>query len=116
MVCDETKRIVIIKNISSNIVEEAILVLRDTKSNNNRNKSTVISFANGSKKANNYLLKEAEDIINSFVKEKSLKGGLINELSLKPYRPQRKVLVNTVINLALVASIALLLFLVSKMF
>jgi hypothetical protein len=50
------------------------------------------------------------------VKEKSLKGGLINELNLKPYRPQRKVFVNTVINLALVASIALLLFLVSKMF
>lgn len=110
MVCDETRRVVVIRNISSNIVEEAILVLRDKKSdkNKNKNKNVIITSANSSKKANNYLLKEAEDIINNFVKEKDLKGGFVHELNLKPFIPERKLFTNTVINIALIASIVLL--------
>lgn len=119
MVCDDTKRVVIIRNISSNIVEEAILVLKDkntiTNKNKNKNKTIILSSANSSRKANNYLLREAEDIINNFVNEKGLKDGLVHELNLKPFNPKKK-LINTFINLALVASIALLFFLVAKIF
>lgn len=115
MVCDDTKRVVIIRNISSNIVEEAILVLKDKNTINNKNKNIIISSANSSRKVNNYLLREAEDIINNFVKEKGLKGECIQELNLKPFNPKKRR-INTFINLALVASIALLFFLVAKIF
>jgi len=113
MVCDDTKRVVIIRNISSNIVEEAILVLKDKKPS--KNKNAVILTANNSKKANNYLLKEAEDIINNYIKENNIKDGLIHELNLKPFNLNKRF-VNTFINLALVASIALLLFIIAKFF
>lgn len=113
MVCDDTKRVVIIRNISSNIVEEAILVLKDKKTS--KNKNVMISSANSSKKANNYLLREAEDIINDYIKEKNIKGGFVNEFCFRPFEFNKK-LVNTVINIALVASIALLLFIVVKIF
>ncbi|HOQ01027.1 MAG TPA: hypothetical protein PK604_09475 [Acetivibrio clariflavus] len=113
MVCDDTKRVVIIRNISSNIVEEAILVLKDKKPS--KNKNAVISTTNNSKKANNYLLREAEDIINNYIKENNIRDGLIHDLNLKPFNPNKK-LINTLINFALVASIALLLFIISKFF
>jgi hypothetical protein len=61
------------------------------------------------------LLREAEDIINNFAKERNLKGGFIHELNLRPFNPD-KTRMNTFINLALVASIALLLFVVAKIF
>ncbi len=115
MVCDDTKRVVIIKNISSNIVEEAILVLRDKKSNTNKNKNMIITSSNSSRKANSYLLREAEDIINNFAKERDIKGGFVHELNLRPFNPNKK-LINTFINLALVACIALLIFIVAKIF
>ncbi len=114
MVCDGTKRVVIIKNISSNIVEEAILVLKDRKSDKDKNKNVIITSANSSKKVNNYLLREAEDIINNYIRERDLKGGFVNELNLRPLNPKRKFFTNVVINTVLVASIALLLFLVTK--
>ncbi len=114
MVCDGTRRVVIIKNISSNIVEEAILVLRDRKSDNGKNKNVIISSANCSKKVNNYLIREAEDIINNYVRERDVKGGLISELNLRPLNPKRRLFTNVIINTALVASIALLFFLVTK--
>lgn len=114
MVCDGTRRVVIIKNIASNVVDEAILILKDKKSN--KNKNMIISVANSSKKTNNYLLREAEDIINSYIKEKDPKGGLVHELNLKPFPPEKRIFTNTVINLALVLSIAVLLFVVVKLF
>lgn len=114
MVCDGTRRVVIIKNISSNIVEEAILVLRDRKSDTGTSKNVILSSANSSKKVSNYLLREAEDIINNYIKEKDLKGSLISDLNLRPFNPKRKMYTNLIINTALVASIALLLFLVTK--
>jgi len=114
MVCDGTKRVVIIKNISSNIVEEAILVLKDRKSDKDKNRNVIITSANSSKKVNNYMLREAEDIINNYIKERDLKGGFVSELNLRPLNPKRKFFTNVVINTALVASIALLLFLVTK--
>lgn len=113
MVCDGTRRVVIIKNIASNVVDEAILILKDKKSN--KNKNMIISVANSSKKTNNYLLREAEDIINSYIKEKDPKGGLVHELNLKPFPPEKRFFTNTVINLALVLSIAVLLFVVVKL-
>lgn len=113
MVCDGTRRVVIIRNISSNVVEEAILILKDKKSN--KNKNMIISAANSSKKTNNYLLREAEDIINSFVKEKDLKSGLVHELNLKPFPPEKRFFTNAAINIALVVSIVFLLFVVAKL-
>lgn len=117
MVCDGTRRVVIIKNISSNIVEEAILVLKDRKSDRDKNKNVIITSANISKKTNNnYLIREAEDIINNYVKERDLKGGFIHELNLRPFNPKRKLFTNVIINTVLIASIALLFFLVTKIF
>lgn len=108
MVCDNTRRVVIIKNISSNIVEEAILVLK----NKNAGKNTVISAASFDKD-NSYLLKEAEDIINGYVHTQKTKGSIANHLK----RPNmKKSRINTIINIILVACIILLLYLVSKVF
>jgi len=115
MVCYNSKRVVIIKNISSNIVEEAILVLKDKEINNSKNKKAVMLSEHSVRKANNYLIKEAEEIINNYMKESKLKDSVDLELNLKPFSPRKKS-VNTFINLALVASIALLVFLVAKIF
>jgi hypothetical protein len=71
MVAGDTKRIVVIKNISSNLIEEAILILKNdpgSKAVEQNEKSAQCSSNAG----NDYILKEAESIINQYIRENGL--------------------------------------------
>jgi hypothetical protein len=71
MVAGDTKKIIVIKNISSNLIEEAILILKNdpgSKTDEQNEKSTQC----GSNAGNDYILKEAESIINQYIRENGL--------------------------------------------
>lgn len=112
MVAGDSKRIVVIKNISSNLIEEAILILKpgpeapagsdDCKPLQSRTNTR-----------NDMLLKEAEFIINQYIKE----HGLVKNKNkhLPPKKSTRfNISVNTAINIFLAAAVVFLLFVIGK--
>ncbi len=113
MVAGDSKRIVVIKNISSNLIEEAILILkpgRDTPAGTGGSKPT----QSRTNTRNDVLLKEAEFIINQYIKE----HGLIKNRNkhLPPKNIKRfNISVNAAINIFLTAAIVLLLFVIGKL-
>ena len=69
MTSSRTKRVLVIKDFPSNMIEEAILVLRgdmEIPCLEKRDEKT------GKGKRNDYLIQEARDIINNYVKESKL--------------------------------------------
>ncbi len=115
MVLGKTKRIVVIKDISSNVIEEAILILR-TDPDSKEGKDGKKTLGGGKSRSKDYLLKEAQLIINDYIKESKLIAGPGIELKFREEMSSRKkFLVSMAINLALMGSIALLVFIVSKM-
>ncbi|MCX7746357.1 MAG: hypothetical protein N2645_05645 [Clostridia bacterium] len=105
------KRVVVIKDIPSNLIEEAIFILKGDPDNKyiNNSKETL----NKSKKNDDFLIKEAHMIINNYIKGNPTANDYLN-LNLKPLNSKRSFLTNTFINLALAFSIALLIFIISK--
>ena len=70
MVSGKTKRIVVIKDIQSNIIEEAILILKndiDVEKNEKQVKHKEAS--SNAESGNDYLLNEARLIIDNYIKE-----------------------------------------------
>ncbi|MFZ5989676.1 MAG: hypothetical protein ACOYWZ_21485 [Bacillota bacterium] len=114
MVCDDTKRVVVIRNIPSNVVEEVILVLKNRPDGAGKSLKNILS--KDAKKTNEHILKEAEEIINNYIKSKKAQSEQGIHLNLRPYRPKAKLFTNMAINLALVGSIALLIFMVTRFF
>ncbi len=113
MVAGDSKRIVVIKNISSNLIEEAILILKpgpDVPGGNNNHKPQ----QNGANKRNDLILKEAELIIDQYIKE----HGLVKNANkrLPPKKTARfNISVNVAINIFLAMAVAFLLFVIGKM-
>lgn len=114
MVTGDTKRIVVIKNISSNLIEEAILILRcDCISQDGAGISAVPN--NKGRIKNEFILKEAETLINNYIRE--------NRLHVVPDRRgnnnnfiQKRSLINFFINLLMFGSIGLLIFMAGRLF
>jgi len=70
MVSGKTKRIVVIRDIPSNIIEEAILILKNDIDIEKIEKQFKNKEAPSNAKAgNDYLLNEARLIINNYIKE-----------------------------------------------
>ncbi|MCX7749361.1 MAG: hypothetical protein N2645_21085 [Clostridia bacterium] len=113
MVNGNTKRIVVIKDIPSNIIEEAILILKCDPSPKNT-KASPETQAKNRKKENDYLLKEAELIINDYIKQNKVQDA--QKVTPKETRSpkKRRIMTNTFINAALIGSIVLLIFLITK--
>ena len=114
MVTGDTKRIVVIRDISSNLIEEAILILRSDPGSQGDNQQPVI-LKNKGRVRNEFILKEAESLINNYIRE--------NRLHIVPDRRgkkmrfiQRKSLISFIINLLLVGSIGLLIFMAGRLF
>lgn len=66
------KNIIVLKNVSSNIVEEAIVVLKENK------KVSVCKYADDNKNndnSDNFIINQAESIVNNFVKKIEKKQG-----------------------------------------
>lgn len=108
-----TKRIVVLKDIKSNIIEEAILILKsDSGVEAYSGKKT--HPKSSMKKDSDYIIKEARMIIENFMKENELK------ISTKKGRGKRarflksRLMTDIIINAALVASILLLIFIATR--
>lgn len=113
MLSEGTKRIVVIRELNSNMIEEAILVLKNGPAEA-WEKSR--SGAHTQKKSPpDFLLKEAEMIIHHYLKENQ---GIFEPKGGKEKRKgeqKRKISIGTMINLALIGSILVLVFILSKL-
>ncbi|NJD03781.1 MAG: hypothetical protein FIA99_14555 [Ruminiclostridium sp.] len=114
MVTGDTKKIVVIRDISSNLIEEAILILKCDPGSQNDIGQPVTLKKNG-RIRNEFILKEAESLINNYIRE--------NRLHIIPDRHgkkmkfiQRKSLIGFIINLLLAGSIGLLIFMAGRLF
>lgn len=115
MVAGNTKRIVVIKNISSNLIEEAIFIL---KSEPDVPKGNQCDKPNQGKlnSRNDFILKEAERIINEYISGNNLPRTK-DRRNISSFRQlNRKAIVNTVINIMLMAAVALLIFIAGRAF
>lgn len=110
MVAGNTKRIVVIKNVSSNLIEEVILILKsgddDKKSDPGRNKSNI---------KNDFILKEAEGIISQYIREHRLTRCPDKHRAVGRRLSRFRVSINTVINISMIAAILFLLLVISQL-
>ncbi|WP_094549012.1 hypothetical protein [Petroclostridium xylanilyticum] len=111
---ENAKQVVIIRDIKSNIIEEAIFIL---KSND--------SYARGKKKEtgykydpknSDYIVKEAQSIIDNYIQQYSSGYGYITSTPKVNKLKKWNISVGTILNIALVLSIALFIFLLSRAF
>ncbi len=111
MVSGITKKVVVIRDIPSNMIEEAILILKsepESKDNAGNKNSMHIN------KSSDHLLKEAEMIIRNYVKENRLyiesstRGG-------KKRGIKKWMNINLFINIMLAGSIIFLILMVIKL-
>lgn len=70
MVIDNTHKIVVLRDIDSVYVKEAILVLRDTK------KAAKGGYPSALSEGRDFLVKEAQQIIDGYITECKLKAGI----------------------------------------
>ena len=119
---ENVRKIVVIKNVASNYIEEAIFILRsDSKVENNllkKDKQLYGKFSNDK----DYLIKEAQLIINNYIKEcekngisySNSKNNNLNNYNSKFLKSRLSF--NIIINIALFGSLAILLFFLVKVF
>ena len=109
------KRIVVLKNLSSNIIEEAILILKcdpvQKTGSDGKVKEQKKTAAD-----NNFLLKEANMVINDYIKQNALQSVHKKEYKKDSLIKNKKFMTNTIINIALISSIALFIFMLSRLF
>lgn len=82
MVTGGTKRIVVIRDIPSNLIEEAILILRNENDNREMqqpSKTNALKNIAG----NDFLVKEAELIINNYIRENKLQAAARRDKAIK---------------------------------
>lgn len=111
----DTRRVLVIKDIPSNIIEEAILILKcDPGEEKSDNKKSIPS--NKKRWNSDYMLKEAEAIINSYVKTGRFKDAENIRIEPAPAIKKQNTLTNTAINVLLVGSIAALVIVFTQLF
>ncbi len=102
-----SRRIVVLRDIPSNIIEEAILVLKNESPQNEKSAAEKNELE---KKKDFLVIKEAETIINSYISKDNAqfrKPGLLKGSSRKWY-------IDLVINTVLLVGITLFIYLVCK--
>ena len=89
------KNIVVLKNLPSNIVEEAIVILKSNAKvkNINKKKENVKVVAKGKTNSKDYIIKEAESVIASYISsvEKPKQLEQINKNLRKKYERVKKL-------------------------
>jgi len=108
----KSKKIIVIKDIHSNLFEEAILVLKEDKEQE-KEKGKKLSSDNIDNIKNDFILKEAELIINNYIKDN--KGKFIPPKK-KEITKKSKFMKNLIINSALIGSVVAVAFLLIKLF
>lgn len=100
-----SRRVVVLRNIQSNIIEEAILVL---KNGSNMDEKYFSDKSEAEKKRDFVIMKEAELIINSFGNTAKGLPGKVDLLK----NPSRKWYLDLLINACLLIGIMLFMFLI----
>ncbi len=109
----KSKKVIILKDIHSNLFEEAILVLKEDKEQE-KEAVGVLASSKKSNSDNDFILKEAESIINNYIKDNK---GKFSPPKKKPLLSSNsKFMKNVIINSALFGSIAAVIFLLIKLF
>jgi len=106
----KSKKIIVIKDIHSNLFEEAILVLKEDKE---QEQGKISSLDKNSNIKNDYILKEAELIINNYIKDNKAK---FIPPKKKETTKNSKFMKNLIINSALIGSVVAVAFLLIKLF
>jgi hypothetical protein len=114
MLSDGAKRIVVIKDIKSNMIEEAIFVLKNGPVSA-WEKSNKFFFHKETKKAPDFLLKEAEGIIDNYLKENKSCFETKTRRENRKKVPINKLKISAIINIALIGSLAVLVLLLIKL-
>lgn len=115
----KSRRIIVIKDIHSNLFEEAILVLKDD-TDQGKGKGIAAKMEKSNEKGNDYILREAELIISNYIKDnKSLFTGNIKEAQGVAKKKDKvskikdkEFMKNLIINSALLGSIAAVAFII----
>lgn len=107
----KSKRIIIIKDIHSNLFEEAILVLKEENdSDEGKENSSNMDKQNSNK--SDFILKEAELIINNYIKDNK---ALFNSSHVQKGNENKRFMKNLLINSALLGSVAAVIYLVVEL-
>jgi len=115
MIYGNSKRIVVVKDIPSNIIEEAILILKHEPGKEvSQNISMKSSKKDGTKVNTDFLLKEAETIINSYINEGKLQEKYPRKVVLGKKIFPKSNKFNLILNAGLVLSAAFLIFVLSR--
>ena len=77
------KNTVVLKNLPSNIVEEAIIVFKANIKLKEENNNIEIEKNKEIKKEKDYILKEAEMLVNNYIKKIKKKKKIRNEIQKK---------------------------------
>ncbi|MDF2986505.1 MAG: hypothetical protein K0R50_2015 [Eubacterium sp.] len=109
----KSKKVIIIRDIHSNLFEEAILVLKEDKEQE-KNEGGKLSSGNSHNFKSDFILKEAETIINNYIKDN--KGKLNPAQKKQLLKKNPTFMKNLLINSALFGSIAAVIFLLIKLF
>lgn len=110
MVAGDTKRIVVIKNISSNMIEEVILILK-----NGADEKKCDPVLNKSNIKNDFILKEAEGIISQYIRENRLTRYSDKRRSTGRRFFRFRPSANTIINISMIAAVLFLLLIISQL-
>lgn len=121
-----TRKVVVIKNIRSNFIEEAILILKDNvgesgnkaaEKNNTANKAENDVSKSGNRsdaKRKDFMLAEAEDIINEYIKNSNFNDKYCLKQKNRNFA-LNKNRINLYINSALVFSLIMLAIIIYKL-
>ena len=103
------KRMIVLRDIPSNLIEEAILIL---KNDSNVKENSLIEKKQASERKDFLILREAEMIINSFNKQ----NVAINKNPDVQEILKKKWYMDIIINTCLICGIGILIFLIMKAF
>lgn len=115
MVSGITKKIVVIKGVQSNLIEEAILILKSDSDIGKESLAERIS-EDKKKRKDDFLLNEAQSIIDNYIRECRQRAGIRRETDHEKSRFGKFFSVNTIINFVLTSSIILFVILLIKLF
>ncbi|MDD4493250.1 MAG: hypothetical protein PHV32_02700 [Eubacteriales bacterium] len=108
MVIDNTRRIIVIKDVDSEYVQEAILVLRDGK----KSAGALGGGKAGSELERDFLVKEAQRIIDDYIKDCKSRAGIRRNKYLKG--AGKKIPAGFIICGSLILSVVLFIYLVMR--
>jgi len=109
----DTKEVVVIRNINSNIIEEAILILKDRPENSSNKSSDRKKTVRGVDR--DYILKEAQAVIDTYIKEHNLEVKPIRGRDRKIRIFKRSFSFGTIINIAVALGILSLAFFIIRL-